>query len=89
MDFNEKEVDEYVSSSDEEEQKQEGIQEERKGENESDVDFSQRGDARSAGGRAGSLIFKPFKPGKQHDALRQIPLSVQEIYDKKSLFSKN
>ena len=39
--------------------------------------------------RAQSMIFKPFRPGKQHDALRQIPQSVQEIHKKEPLYKTN
>ena len=62
MDFDEKEVNEYVSSGEEEEK----IVEEVKGGG-SEIEFNMSGRKNKPGG---SMIFKPFKPGKYHAGLR-------------------
>ena len=86
MDFTEKELNEYVSS-DEEEIKLPN-QDELK--NIASVNFSKNGSQDNMmDGRAQSMIFKPFKPGKMHSALDRIPQSVQEFRNQQPLFQRN
>ena len=88
MDFDAKEINEYISDSDgeeqegEEEQKQPQIREESKNgsdaafassEKGSELDFEAPG---KNGVRVSSMIFKPFKPGKQHPGMRTPSLTV-------------
>ena len=87
MNFNEKEINEYVSSEEE-------VDDDLLLANHGDVNAEDSDggvDLPRHGGnkRAQSMIFKPFRPGKQHDALRQIPQSVQEIHKKEPLYKTN
>jgi len=87
MDFNEKEINEYVSSDEEEEEKQ--IVEEVKREDGSDWQSELEFGSNKSGGRAGSMIFHPFKPGKKHAGMRPPSHTVQEIHSAKPLYQKN
>jgi len=87
MDFNEKEINEYVSS-DEEQEEEKQIVEEVKREDASDKSELEFGSNKS-GQKAGSMIFHPFKPGKKHAGMRPPSHTVQEIHSAKPLYQKN
>lgn len=69
MNFDQREVDEYVSSDEEDKaQDRNKIIEENKNE-----------DAAAAKSKKNDMIFKPFKPGKCHAGMRQFPQSICDM----------
>ena len=77
MDFTDKEINEYVSSDEEEEKAQDKLLvQDVICDDESESGQESGGRVNDFNVRSRSMIFKPFRPGKAHDALRQIPQSV-------------
>ena len=83
MDFNERDFNEYVSSDDEEMKQAQG--------DPGQPRVIRNGDRAASDGefRKREMMIQPFKPGKAHNGLRQIPQSVQEIKYTDPLFKKN
>ena len=87
MDFNVEEFDEYIVSDDDEEEvknievevnlKKELTPQKNNAENSSRPCLSSP--SVNLSNRAGSMIFKPFRPGQKHSAFEQFPKSVIEI----------